>query len=95
MCCLSILIQVVLNGFCLGRGLNIATNSIVPRYKDIDKLMNVQLTTSPGVLNVMSNKRYGADLVQCDAILLSPPHPQSQNYRDVLHIRAPISLFVC
>lgn len=57
--------------------------------------MNVQFTTSPGVLNVMSNKRYGADLVQCDAILLSPPHPQSQNYRDVLHIRAPISLFVC
>lgn len=73
MCCLSILIQVVLNGFCLGRGLNIATNSIVPRYKDIDKLMNVQFTTSPGVLNVMSNKQYGADLVQCDAILLSPP----------------------
>lgn len=35
--------------------------------------MNVQFTTSPGVLNVMSNKRYGADLVQCDAILLSPP----------------------
>lgn len=80
MCCLSILIQVVLNGFCLGRGLNIATNSIVPRYKDIDKLMNVQFTTSPGVLNVMSNKRYGADLVQCDAILLSlpPPSPKSE-----------------
>lgn len=42
--------------------------------------MNVQFTTSPGVLNVMSNKRYGADSVQCDAyaILLSP-HPQSEN----------------
>lgn len=40
--------------------------------------MNVQFTTSPGVFNVMSNKRYGADLVQPDAILLSP-HPQSEN----------------
>lgn len=40
--------------------------------------MNVQFTTSPGVLNVMSNKRYWADSVQCDAILLSP-HPQSEN----------------
>lgn len=40
--------------------------------------MNVQFTTSPVVLNVMSNKRYGADLVQCDAILLSPPSPKSE-----------------
>lgn len=59
--------------------------------------MNVQFTTSPGVLNVMSNKRYGADSVQCDAILLSP-HPQSENQEDVMHlffiIWAPISLFV-